>query len=240
VRRRLPYPLQRLLRRYDIHVSHWSQLVEARRQRLFELASFNVLIDVGANDGRYGADVRRAGFGGPVMSYEPLLAAYQRLERRCADDPLWSCRRLALGPEPGEAELLVSEDSEFSSFLAPTEETQRAQPASRVIRRERVPVQRLDDALTEDGLVGPFAVKIDAQGFEHRILEGARATLTKTAYLELELSLVPTYEGAPSLTTMLDLVYGLGFHLVLVENVFFDHATGHALQMNGAFAPIVT
>ena len=69
--------------------------------------------------------LREAGYGGEIVSFEPVAASFAALERRAADDPRWRAHRLALGREPGTAQLNVARESNFTSFLR----------AERVLRR---------------------------------------------------------------------------------------------------------
>lgn len=232
---RIPSAVQDFLHRFDIQITHWSQMVDPRRERILRDTRAEVLIDVGANAGQYADAARRAGYAGRIVSYEPVSGPYAQLERRCNDDPRWDCRQIALGAASGVAEINVTEFSYFSSFLAPTNETRRVEPRAEVVRTETVTVETLDDAVDEDAPAAALAVKIDTQGFEHEVIAGGKVALGRAVYLELELSLVPTYEGAPTLVPMLEQVYDLGFHLALTENLLYDQTTGHALQINGVF-----
>jgi FkbM family methyltransferase len=66
----------------------------------------------------------------------------------------------------------------------------------------------------------PLLIKIDAQGAEKLILEGAEQTLARTEALQLELPLVAYNEGAPSFLEMLIWLDDAGF-------VPFDTAGAH-------------
>jgi hypothetical protein len=55
------------------------------RSRLADL-DVNCVLDVGANARDYGAMLRRLGYRGRIVSFEPVLATFTRLPARCADD----------------------------------------------------------------------------------------------------------------------------------------------------------
>jgi hypothetical protein len=53
--------------------------------------------------------------------------------------------------------------------------------------------------------------------------------------MQLELSVVPLYQGAPDLRRMLELCEYLGFRLHGLIPGFFEEKTGRLLQMDGLF-----
>ena len=54
-------------------------------------------------------------------------------------------------------------------------------------------------------------LKIDAQGYEAEVLAGAAGLLERLAGIQLEMSLVPLYEGERAFRAMLDELAALGF-----------------------------
>jgi FkbM family methyltransferase len=56
----------------------------------------------------FASELREAGYGGRIVSFEPGPAAFARLESRNSGDSLWSCHRLVLGNRDDTATLNVS------------------------------------------------------------------------------------------------------------------------------------
>jgi FkbM family methyltransferase len=207
-----------------------------RRARLLAWQRITTVVDVGANAGQYAQRMRAAGFGGRIVSFEPLRRPFSELERACACDPHWACHRLALGPAPGAMPLNIAGDDRNSSALAVLDRHVRAAPASSFVGVETVPVRDLDAALA--GLVDPSErlwVKVDVQGGELGVLIGASGTLRRTAVLELEVSLVPLYESGPLLDEVYAFVRGRGFRATGFESVLDDVRTGETLQVDALF-----
>jgi hypothetical protein len=79
-------------------------------------------------------------------------------------------------------------------------------------------------------------LKIDVQGFEHEVLKGASEMITLAKGLEMEISLIPLYEGQTwLLPEVLEFMKQKGFQLRSIVPAFTDHATGNVLQCNGIF-----
>ena len=95
---------------------------------------------------------------------------------------------------------------------------------------ETVKVTRLDEWF--DGRTGFWervALKIDTQGFERQVLEGTACLLDENVVsLQLELSLVPLYEGSWLWDEAASWLKAREFRLIGVTPGFSDPATGTA------------
>jgi FkbM family methyltransferase len=207
------------------------------RQRLFQSERVDVVLDVGANTGQYAWVVRNDGFSGRVISFEPVAESFAKLDAWSAGDPNWTCHRLALGREDGEREIHVSENSVSSSFL-PLEDSffQRA-PYLRYVAHETVSTARLDTVrsrlLSTDERV---FLKLDVQGLELDVLEGAPETLSQVVGFECELSVGSIYDGQTQLSDLVGFLAARDFQLCAIEPSYVDMETGELLQLDGLFA----
>jgi len=224
------------LRRFDVEVSRWSKSYEFQRVRYMRDLGVAALVDVGANEGQFGAEVRAQGFAGRLLSIEPQAQAYGRLARRSAHDPLWDCLQCGLGAEDGEAELGLSANSWSSSILPILDSHVEAEPESRYRGAEKIAIRTLDSVVAEWGTRGSrIGLKLDVQGFEAEVLRGAGNTLPHVWFLESELSLTPLYEGQVLYDEMIKHLGDARFSLVNVCPAFSDPRTGRVLQLDGVF-----
>jgi len=208
-------------------------------QLLIGLKRFNVdlVFDVGANTGQFANELRSVGYGGEIISFEPLSEAYKKLQGFATQEAKWQVhQRGAIGDFDGEIEINVSGNLVSSSVLPMTEAHSTASANSAYVGSERVPIFRLD-SLAADYLsaTSRHFIKIDTQGFESQVLDGASETLAGAQGLLCELSLVPLYEGQHLWLDMIERIEQAGFTLWAIQQGFTDPRDGRSLQINAVF-----
>ena len=161
---------------------------------MLALHRIDIVLDVGANEGYFARSLRKVGFRGRIVSFEPGSVAYELLQRSANEDPLWSVApRAALGNQVGEVQLNVSSNDGLSSSLLPMlENLRRSAPSAAYAGSEVVPVTTLDEATC--GFLSATErvfLKIDVQGYEMQVLEGAKKLLPRIVGAQLETSFVP-------------------------------------------------
>lgn len=208
--------------------------------RVLEHHRIDRVIDVGANTGQYARRLRRAGYRGAVVSVEPASAAYAELVRAAAGDPGWSVApRLALGAEERTVTLRLSGEPDMSSVLAMTPAMARLLDSAAPVGQEEVRQARLDALLDDVAAVDArLLLKVDTQGTELSVIEGARGVLDRLRLIQLELSILPVYKGEPDYRTVIDALAGLGFAPVLFIPGYFNRRTARLISMDGVFAPV--
>ena len=116
-----------------------------------------------------------------------------------------------------------------------------AAPESGYIGSTSVEVCTLDslfDRLLSAPLPREIYLKIDTQGFEREVLQGAKNSLQMIKTVQLEMSLVPLYRDAPLFGEICDLMQKSGYTLVSLEPGFVDIESGQLLQADGIFRRI--
>jgi FkbM family methyltransferase len=209
----------------------------AAREELLRTRGVSVVLDVGANSGQYGAMLRALGFTGRLVSLEPVADAYAELERRAGADGAWDAVRVAASDVDGEITLNVTGDSRSSSVLARNERF-ADRPGWAPKESQRVPARRLEGLAGE--LLRPHErayLKLDVQGYERHVLDGAGSALARFEAVELELSVTALYEGQPGLAEMVPLLAERGFRPVCIEPILLDD-DGLLVELDGLFARV--
>ena len=109
--------IKTITRRAGIEVSQYRPAA-TRRAVILKSHEIDIVLDVGASKGSYGAELRRSGYAGTIISFEPLDDAFRELALRARADPRWHCHRVALGERMGAAELGIASNSASSSLPA--------------------------------------------------------------------------------------------------------------------------
>jgi hypothetical protein len=78
-------------------------------------------------------------------------------------------------------------------------------------------------------------IKIDTQGYEWQVLDGANETLKRAQGVLCELSLVPLYHEQRLWRDVVDRLDQKGFMLWALQRGFTNPKTGQSLQMDGIF-----
>jgi FkbM family methyltransferase len=231
--------VKRALRRlgYDIVQFRPSSSDAAKLSALLRHAGIDLVLDVGANEGQFAHELMDGGYGGRIVSFEPLRDAHARLRQAAARHPRWTVHeRCAIGEYDGEVRIHVAGNSVSSSIRPMLAQHAESAPESRYVGTENVPLKRLDDIATPY-LAGARNVylKIDTQGFEGAVLRGAPALLRRARAVQLELSLVPLYEGQELWQHFLAQMQAEGFVPWTLLPGFVDAASGRTLQFDGVF-----
>jgi FkbM family methyltransferase len=174
---------------------------------VLQLQAINCVVDVGANKGSYGAMLRRVGYRGRIVSFEPLASAFASLQEASRGDDHWLALNLALGNDDSRMTINRMASSVFSSFLNPSKFgdarfSDRIEP----VAQEDVRMTTLSHVWPEvvEGIRKPrVLLKLDTQGLDLEVFKGAAENLNQVLALQSELSLKPIYEDMPDFITAL-------------------------------------
>lgn len=205
------------------------------------LSGFHVdcLFDVGANRGQYATMARKdAGYRGLILSFEPNPAVFAELQKRAASDRHWHVFNMALSDFDGTADFNIMAADQFSSLKTPSNaQDDIFANRNKVTQTVATPCRRLDTLLPElvgqHGFARPF-LKMDTQGHDLSVCQGAGAALAQMTGVQTELGVRPIYEGGTGYRAMIDWLETRAF----IPSAFFANNKGHfplLVEMDGIF-----
>lgn len=194
----------------------------------------NCVLDVGANVGQYGRALRRAGYRGRLVSFEPLPEFAKRLRATAAADPDWQVHQVALGKEDTETEMQVVSGT-LSSLRRPSAFGRWRHDRKIVSDPYPVRVRRLDGLL--DRVLQrideprPY-LKLDTQGFDLEAFAGLGDRVDEFVGMQSEVALVRDYQDMPRMMQALEAYEAAGFEVTGMFPVSRDHSTGRVVEFD--------
>lgn len=230
-----PSPARRQMPRVQRQMARY--LLGEQLIRLLRGTDTNCVFDVGANTGQFAGELRRSGYRGRIVSFEPVGSTFDRLAESAADDAEWHVRPWALGATDGTAEIHTGD--RLSSLLSPSEFGREWKTSMSEMETETIEVRRLDSVfadvtqglLDEQGEVRAF-LKMDTQGYDLQVMAGAVKALPLVVGLQSEVACVPLYDGMPRLPEQLTSYEDAGFQTVGIFPVTQHPATMRAIEMD--------
>ena len=208
-------------------------------KRFLSTFAVDCLFDVGANRGQYATMLRKdAGYKGLILSFEPNPDVFAELQRHAASDRLWHVFNMALSDFDGTASFNIMAADQFSSLKTPSGEQDAIfADRNKVTKTVEMQCRRLDTLLPElvaqHGFTRPF-LKMDTQGHDLSVCEGAGDVLAQMLGIQTELGVRPIYEGGTGYRAMIDWLDARAF----VPSAFFANNKGHfplLVEMDGIF-----
>ena len=207
-----------------------------RRMEFFRNNNINLIFDIGANTGQYAKSIRKLGYSGKIISFEPLPDAFEKLKNDSFDDREWEVANHAVGNIDGAIEIHISKNSYSSSVLNMLPAHSNSAPDTEYVNTIKVPIFKVDSMIDKYYNEGKnLFVKVDTQGFERNVFEGCANSLDKIMGFQMELSLLPLYKGETLMQDMVDLLRENGFKLMLLEQGHYNYSTGELLQVECFF-----
>ena len=175
-----------------------------------------VCIDAGAHDGSFIDQLRRCLPGSVIHAFEPAPEPFSRLRSRHATTPGAHLVAAGLSDQPGTLDFHIFDNQTLNSFLPLAAGAQSALGGVHQIAEVRVPVVRLDDYAAAHGLGEIALLKIDTQGFELRILQGAERLFAegRVRAALVELNFASLYAGQVWAHEVIAHLHARGLHLV--------------------------
>lgn len=222
------------LRRKGIKYEHYREL---RKQWLLDLG-IKTVIDIGANNGQFARLARTVFPDAKIYSFEPLPDCYAELRSALPGDTKFFPIECGIGSKEQTLDFYRSFHTPSSSFLKMEEFHKEAFPYSVEGQAEtpiEVKVMTLDAVLADANIEDNILIKIDVQGYELEVIEGAGALLERSKVLILEMSFAKLYAGQPLFHDVYQRMCGLGFRFNGSLAQMEHPHTGEVVQTDAIF-----
>jgi FkbM family methyltransferase len=204
---------------------------------IFELIkknNINLVLDVGANIGQFSLDLRKAGYEGKIISFEPIKKCYEHLVSIA--DNNWQIMNYALGDIESTQNINVSKKSVFSSILETSDfgKTQFSESIG-IIEKQSIQIYELDKILPS--IIDDFKnikifMKLDTQGYDTKVLNGASNILKYVYALQTEVSCKAIYKNTPAHHETLKYLSDLGFNITGIFPLSHDDNSMELLEFD--------
>ncbi|OGU35099.1 MAG: hypothetical protein A2068_06410 [Ignavibacteria bacterium GWB2_35_6b] len=193
------------------------------------------ILDIGAYKGLYSKSANVVFPEAVIFAFEPLADCYNELLLLKNSIKNFECFNIALS---NKKEISVIHRSSFagsSSLLAMSAVHKSAFPntAGEVI--ENINTELLDNILVGKNLTQPILLKIDVQGYENFVFEGAKETLKVCDVIICEMSFRELYNGQMLFDKLYSLLTNSGFIFAGSLSELIDPNSSEVLQIDGLF-----
>ena len=206
---------------------------------LYKIKSMNIfpktIIDIGANKGMFSKTSNYLYKDAKIIAYEPLKECYKQLKKLSDSIPSFECYNYALGNKIEKGKIFRSDYDYSSSLLKMADLHKEAFPISDKVEIEDIQISTLDEVLYNRELEKPILVKIDVQGYENFVIEGANEILKKTDILICELSFYRLYIEQVLFEDLYNQITKLDFRFIGTLNELLHPINSAILQIDGLF-----
>ena len=176
-----------------------------------------MIFDVGANIGQTAAIYRKLFPGAVIHCFEPFRPSFERLVHSVGRDTGIEAHLLALSNSSGTAKLQVNRSIDTNSLLPSDEQASQYWGENLLDTEDEVEVETatLDEFCEQHKISCIHVLKLDVQGAEYAVLEGAETILNRQGVdiVYMEMIMAPTYVGQRRLLDYLQLLDSKGYVL---------------------------
>lgn len=172
--------------------------------------NINTVIDVGAHQGEWASELCKILQNAKFYCFEPVRSNFIELSSNLTL-PNFKLFNLAVGDRQGKLTMHRNKFLPSSSILKCSELHREAFPFSASEEIESVQINSLDKIFESIDLQDEILLKIDVQGYEDKVILGAKNILDRIKVVIIETSFCELYEGQALFTDIYQLLSKQGF-----------------------------
>ena len=164
------------------------------------------IIDIGANRGKWSRHAMLVFPDAEYLMLEPQIEMKPHLDKLCNKATRARWMQAGAADKIGELTFSVCEDTVSSTFSMSEEQAYKSGHETR-----KIPVTTLDFLVEHEFEAVPELVKIDAEGFEMKIIEGGQSILGETEAIFMEAHMMSDQDDPCSFTNMVAKMADYGY-----------------------------
>jgi len=208
---------------------------ELLRLRWLREMNIKTVLDIGANEGQFAELIRKVLPQATICSFEPIAGCYTKLAGKFSNDRAFKAFNIAIGDKEETIEMNINDFSPSSSLLEIDDlHVQNFKHTANSVKQQ-IPVKTLDGLSAELGLVKPYMVKIDTQGYEDKVIKGGQEVLAGAEVIFVELSYRSLYKEQALFDTIYNDLVRLDFQYHGNFEELLSPVNGAVLQSDGIF-----
>lgn len=193
------------------------------------------ILDIGANRGMFTKTSHYVFPDAKIYAFEPLANCYAELKALKTSIPGLETYEVALSDHAGETVIHKSNYDYSSSLMEMGDLHKEAFPYTAGVTTESIRMESLDGIFDEKDLQRPVLMKIDVQGYEKFVLDGAVKTLNHCDVIICEMSLSVLYKDQALFHDIYTQLIGAGFEYAGNIGELVNPKTSCILQVDGLF-----
>ena len=233
--------LERIMNRRIKPINIYEEKLEPIKEIWLKNKNIQTIFDIGAHNGGYATRARKIFPKARIYSFEALQDEYKNLINRFEGDDLFSGHNIALSNYNGETPFYKSDYTGSSSILEMSDLHKSAYPYTANNKEIKIRCCTLDDYIIENKILveDNILLKIDVQGAEMMVLEGASDLLDRTSVILSEVSFNTVYKSNVLFNDISEFLKKRRFKIEGIKNVSQSLVDGTYLQADAYFTKIV-
>jgi FkbM family methyltransferase len=193
-----------------------------------------IIFDVGAHVGESALAFHKSFPEATIHSFEPVEHIFEVLRRNCKLLANIHCHNLALGDETGERRIALS-GGEINCTMNSLKSPVTSSTPSELT--QTIKTARLDDFCADAGINQLAVLKMDVEGFEPQVIDGAQRLLGEGRIMHLvaEVTLDPRNKYHTPLDVLVKRLGKVNYSLTGFYDSAYDFESGQMLFTNAFF-----